>query len=440
MDWWMTLLLIVGGLVLLILLRVPVAFAFLAVNIVAAIFVFGGMDGLEQLITSMRRALGNFSLAAVPPFIFMGEIMFRAGIAPQMIEAIDRWLGRLPARLGLLAVGSGTLLSTLTGSSMASTAMLGSTLLPEMERRGYKSQLTFGPILGAGGLAVMVPPTALGVLVASLARVPVGDFLLGIIIPGLLIAALLAVYIIGRGVLQPHLVPSYEPDPSSLRDRTLGLVKYVLPIGIVIFFVIGVIVLGIATPTESGATGAFATLVLAALYRRLNGEVLVRAVRGTLRISVMMLMIVAGSTAFSQILSFSGVTRELISVVGGLEASDLVILLLMQFIVLVMGTFMESLSIMLVVLPIYMPIAQELGFDLLWFTILLLINIEASMISPPFGLSLFVMRGVAPDHFTMGQIYASALPLIAIYAATMALVIALPEIATWLPSLSEPAQ
>jgi TRAP-type mannitol/chloroaromatic compound transport system permease large subunit len=152
------------------------------------------------------------------------------------------------------------------------------------------------------------------------------------------------------------------------------------------------------------------------------------------------LMIVAGSTAFSQILSFSGVTRELISVVQGLAASDLAILLLMQFIVLVMGTFMESLSIMLVVLPIYMPLAQELGFDLLWFTILLLINIEASMISPPFGLSLFVMRGVAPDHFTMGQIYTSAIPLIGIYVATMALVIAVPELATWLPSLSEPAR
>jgi tripartite ATP-independent transporter DctM subunit len=438
MVWWATLALIVGGLLVLMLIRVPVAFAFLAVNSLAAIFVLGGTDGLEQLVMSTRRALGSFALAAVPPFIFMGEVMFLSGVAPRMIDALDKWLGRIPARLGLLAVGSGTLLSTLTGSSMASTAMLGSTLLPEMQRRGYKPPLSFGPILGSGGLAVMIPPTALGVLLASLARISIGDFLLGIIFPGLLIALLLGLYVVGRALLQPDLVPAYVPERARLLEKLLGVVKYVAPISIVVFFVVGLIILGVATPTESAAMGALGTILLASLHRALTARVFVHAVGATLRISVMMLIIVAGSTAFSQILSFSGVTRELVALVGGLDVHRLVILAIIQGIVLVMGTFMESLSILLVTLPVFMPIAQQLEFDLVWFAILLLVNIEASLISPPFGLALFVVRSVAPRGTTMGQIYTSALPLIGIYVAAIAILVAVPAIATWLPAVSGP--
>jgi tripartite ATP-independent transporter DctM subunit len=436
MDWWVILTLIIGGLLVLMMLRVPVAFAFLAVNVVAAWYIFGGTTGLEQLTMSMRRALSNFALFAVPPFILMGEIMFRTGIAPRMIEALDKWLGRIPARLSLLSIGSGTMLSTMTGSSLASTAMLGSTLLPEMKRRGYGSTLSIGPILGSGGLAVMIPPTALGVLLASLARISVGDFLMAIIVPGLLIAVLLAVYVIGRGLIQPELVPAYRVERVPLAERVVEALKYIAPLGLIVFAVIGLMVLGVATPTEAGATGVLATIVLAVAYRKLTLGVLVDAFAGTLRISTMMLMIVAGSAAFSQILSFSGTTRALVGLVRDTDLHPLIILAFMQLIVLVMGTFMESLSILLVTLPIFMPIAGELGFNLLWFAILLLINIEAGLISPPFGLALFTIKGVAPPGTSMREIYGAALPLLAVYITALLILVAFPDLATWLPSVA----
>jgi tripartite ATP-independent transporter DctM subunit len=437
MEWWAILILVIGGLLALMMLRVPVAFAFLAVNVVAAWFIFGGTTGLEQLTMSMRRALSNFALFAVPPFILMGEVMFRTGVAPRMIEALDKWLGRIPARLSLLSIGSGTMLSTMTGPSLASTAMLGSTLLPEMKQRGYKPALSIGPILGSGGLAVMIPPTALGVLLASLARISVGDFLIAIIVPGILIAALLTVYVVVRGLLQPDLVPAYRLDGVPLSEKLVEALKYILPLGLIVFAVIGLMVLGVATPTEAGATGVLATLVLALAYRRLTLPVLVESFAGTLRISTMMLMIVAGSAAFSQILSFSGTTRALVGLVRDADLHPLVILFFMQLIVLVMGTFMESLSILLVTLPIFMPIAGELGFDLLWFAILLLINIEAGLISPPFGLALFTIKGVAPPGTTMREVYGAALPLLAVYITALLIIVAFPDLATWLPSVAK---
>lgn len=437
MPWWGVLVLVVGGLLTLMMLRVPVAWAFFSVNIVAAWFILGGQAGLEQLVEGTRRTLGNFALAAVPPFIFMGELMFLSGAGGKMVGALDAWFGRLRARLSFLAVGSGSLLSMLTGSSMASVATLSSTLLPEMRERGYRPQMTVGPILGSGGLAVMIPPTALGVLLASIAQISVGNFLLAIIAPGILIAFLIAAYLLVRARAQPHLVPQYDVPPVPLRRKVADSVRYILPVSIVVFFVVGTIVLGIATPTESGSMGVIGAFIVAALSGTLSWSIVVHAVAVTARITTMLLIIVAGSGAFSQILSFSGVTRELVGSVGGLEVNRYVILAIMQLIVLVMGTFMESLSILLVTLPIYMPIAQTLGFDPIWFAVLLLINIEAGLISPPFGTSLFAIRAVAPD-LRMGQIYASAVPLVAIFIAAIAIVAAIPQLALWLPGASNP--
>ena len=436
MPWWAVLALIVGGLLTLMLLRVPVAWAFFAVNTIAAWFILGGTDGLEQLVASTRRTLGNFAIAAVPPFILMGELMFLSGAGPKMIDALDAWFGRIRARLSLLAVGGGTLLSTLTGTSMASVAMLGSTLLPEMRARGYGTPMTAGPILGAGGLAVMIPPTALGVLLASIARISVGDFLLAIIAPGLLIAALLTAYILLRVRLQPGIVSQYDVPAVPVREKLWASVRYIAPAGIVVFFVVGTMVLGVATPTEAGSMGVIGAFVVAALAGDLRLDVVVRSVAATTRISAMVLIIIAGSGAFSQILSFSGVTRELVGIVADLEVNRYVILAIMMLIVFVMGTFMESLSILLITIPVFMPIVGALGFDPIWFAVLLLINIEAGLISPPFGISLFALRSVAPQ-LTMKEIYMSALPLIAVFVAVLVAVAAVPDIALWLPNVSK---
>jgi tripartite ATP-independent transporter DctM subunit len=435
MDWWQFLLLIVCSLIILMLIRIPVAFAFFMVNIAAVYFLWGGEQGLVQLVTSIKASLATFTLTPIPLFIFMGEIMFYCGIAPKMIDTVDKWLGRIPGRLSLLAVGGGTLLSTLTGSSMASTAVLGSTLLPEMEQRGYKKPMTIGPILGSGTLAVMIPPSALGVLLASIGKISIGAFLIAIIIPGILMALLFAVYIIVRVKLQPQLAPSYQFEHVPLSEKLLATAKYILPLGLIVFLVIGLIFLGVATPTEAAALGAFGSLALAAFYGQLNWKTLMNSLTGTLKVSAMLLLIVSGSTAFSQILSFSGAVREMVAMITSWQIDPIFILIAMLVIVIIMGTFMESLSIMMIVLPMFIPVAQFFDFNLLWFATLILITIEIGTISPPFGTCLFVMKGIASKGTKMSDVYAASFPFIALDILLIVIIMIFPGLSTWLPGL-----
>ncbi|GAG99364.1 unnamed protein product, partial [marine sediment metagenome] len=264
----------------LMMLGLPVAFGFLVVAFIG-IFILSGEPGLEKLTSSFVRSVASFSLLPLPLFVLMGEVMFHSGIAPKMMYALDSWLGRLPGRLALLAVGSGTLLATLTGNNMASVAIMGSVLIPDMEKRGYKKPMTLGPILGSGGLAILIPPSGLAVLVGAIGEVSIGKILIGIIIPGLLLALLYAAYIIVRCWLQPSMALPYEVSHVSLRDKMVDTVKYILPLGFIIFMVVGVIFLGVATPTEAAASGAFGTFILAAIYKRLNWQTVKKALTGT---------------------------------------------------------------------------------------------------------------------------------------------------------------
>jgi tripartite ATP-independent transporter DctM subunit len=435
MEWWVTLILIFFCLMFLFMIGVPVAFSFMFINIIGVYIFWGGEAGLSQLIRSVYRSVATFSLLPVPLFVLMGEIMFRAGIAPKMMDTLDKWLGRIPGRLSLLAIGGGTLFATLSGSAMAGCAMLGSVLVPEMQKRGYKKPMTLGPILGSGGLAIMIPPSALGVLLASLSRISVGGMLVAIILPGILMAILYAGYVIIRSILQPELAPSYEFEPAPFGEKVVLTCKYVLPLGTIIFLVIGLMFLGIATPTESAALGALGCFVLVFIYRGWDWEAISTSVKSTLKITVMMFMIMTGAMAFSQILAFSGASSGLVKLAEGMNLPPLMILVFMQFILIFMGTFMEPLTIMMVTLPIYMPIIKTLGFDPIWFGTIMLINMEMATTTPPFGLVLFVMKGVAPEGTTMGDIYKAGLPFLICDAVAMGLVMAFPSLALYLPGL-----
>lgn len=434
MEWQFILLLIFGSLVILMATGMPVAFCFMLINVVG-MYVFFGMTGLEQLVISMYRTLNSFILLPVPLFILMGEVMFHSGIAPVLIRTLDKWLGRLPGRLSLLAVGAGTLFSTLTGTSLASVAMLGSVLMPEMEQQGYKKSMTLGPILGSGGLAMMIPPSALAVLCGAIAEISIGRILVGIIIPGLLMAAIYAAYIIIRCRLQPSIAPTYEVTPTPLSEKLVATARYVLPQGIIIFLVIGVIFLGIATPSEAAATGAIGTIIVALLYRRLNWEVVKKATIGTLSVTGMLFLIIAGATAFSQVLAYSGASAGLSALATELPVAPIFVIMAMQVVILFLGAFMDVVSIMMITLPIFVPVVLSLGFNPVWFAVIFLINIEVAGISPPFGLSLFVMKGVATPDTTMGDIYRAALPFCGLSLIAMSLIIAFPLLALWLPGL-----
>lgn len=435
MEWWLVLILFIGLLLLLLATGMPVAFAFILINIFGSILFLGGAIGLRQMMLSIFNGLTTFTLAPIPLFVFMGEILFHSGMAIKTLDVLDKWMGRLPGRLSLLTVVGGTIFSNLSGSSMANTAMLGSLLVPPMTRRGYGKAMTLGPILGTGGIAMIIPPSALAIVLGTLAHMSIGDLLLAGIIPGLLMATLYFSYIIIRCVFNPSLAPPYEVASVSISEKIRGLLKYVVPLTSIVFLVVGLIFLGVATPTEAAAMGSAGSIVLAAAYRALNVNVLRESVQGALKVTVMTFMIIAGSITFSQILAFTGATRGMVEFVVALPFSPIAILIAMQIILIFLGAFMDQISMMMITVPIFIPVVHALGFHPIWFGILMLINMEIAFTTPPFGLLLFIMKGVAPKDTTMGDIYLAALPFIICDLVAMTLIMVFPGFAIWLPSL-----
>ncbi|MBI5442645.1 MAG: TRAP transporter large permease subunit [Deltaproteobacteria bacterium] len=431
MDWVTASIVIFTALSILFLIGVPVAFSFLFVNMVFA-YIFWGDNGFSQLVLSIYRSISLFSLVPVPLFLLMGQIIFLYEISRNMMDTMDKWVGRLPGRLSLMAVAGGVLFATLSGSSMASTAMLGQTLLPEMERKGYKAQMTLGPIMGSGCLAGMMPLSALAIITACLAEISVGDFLLTIIGPGLLMAAIYAFYIVVRAIWQPHLAPAYEVEKVSLGEKIVLALKYVAPLSLIIISVVGIIMSGIATPTEAAAVGSLVCFVLAFIYKGFQPQIVKKAILASFKISVMMFMILSGATGFSEILAYTGATTNIVELVTHLKLPPMGILIMMQILLILLGTFLESLAIMMITIPIYIPIIKTLGFDPYWFCAIFLINMELATISPPYGLVLFTMKGVAPKY-SMKDIFSASIPFNLLDALALALVMIFPKIALFLP-------
>lgn len=437
MTWWMFLAIFLIALFVLLLLRVPVAVGLLGVGMVASILLFGGFDrGMSQVARSAYSSVASFTLAPIPLFILMGEALFRGGLAHDAIDVLNRQLGRIPGRLAVLSIGSGALFGLLSGSTLANTATLGSTLLPEMTERGYSNRLGMGSILASGGLAMIIPPSALMVLWAAIAQVPVGPLLIAGIVPGLVMAvgylSIVFWWSFRGGAPKEHDEGLVEVGAGQ---RIRDVVFYVLPLSSIVFAVLGLIFLGIATPTESAATGALMSLVLVALYRRLTWSMVVEIVRRTVSTTTLIFFILVGATLYSQLLSFSGATAGFVQAMTGGALNWLLALLLIQLVVLLLGMILDQASIMLVTLPLFMPVVVAQGWNPLWFGIIMLINLQIAGTTPPFGLNLFVMKGVASETTTMKDVYRAALPFIASDVAVIALLIAVPSIVTFLPDL-----
>ncbi len=417
MDWYYIIAIILGPLFVLMFVGLPVAFSFLAVNIVGSFVLMGGLPGIKQLVLNTVDSVSSFVLIPIALFMIMGEAMFRSGIAVDLMDTLDKWFGRLRGRLALMAVGGGVLFSTLTGNSMGSIALLGSSLTPEMEKRGYKKPMSLGPTLA--------------VVLGVIAELSIRRILIGIIIPGLLMALLYIIYILGRCRLQPELAPSFDVPKVSLSEKLSATAINILPLTFVIFSVVGVIFLGIATPSEAAATGAFSVLILAALKRRLTFKVFGDTMFSSANISVMVLLIISGAITFSQLLAFTGAQYGMIDAVMSIDISNGAIVFSMIMLVILMGMFMGPLPIMLITLPIFIPIVIQFGFDPIWFAAMYLVAIETGATSPPFGAALFVMKGVAPKGTTMGDIYGAALPFVICDFIAILLLFFIPEIVTY---------
>ena len=434
MEWFEALAVLLGVILVLMAIGMPVALAFLAANILGAWIFMGGERGVAQLLNNGFGSLTKYALMPIPLFLLMGEIFFHTGLGGRMFNAIDKLLGKLPGRLSYVTVLGGTAFSTLSGSSMGSTALLGSLMVPEMSRRGYKSYMSIGPILGTGGLAIIIPPSALAVLLATLAQIDVAALLLAGVIPGLILAGFYIATIWLQTKIDASAAPAYDVPTMSVAEKIILLFREVVPmVGIMVVIII-MMIEGFVTPSEAAAFGALGVLLLAVIFRCLTLDALRKSITGALRVTLMAYLIVFGSATFSQLLAFSGASRGLVNWATSFDLAPLAMLMIMFAVLLLLGMFMEQISIMLLTVPIFFPLAQSLGFDLVWFALIMLLSLEISFTTPPFGLLLFVMKGVAPPGTTMREIYTSAFPFIGCSLMLVALLIAFPNLALWLPS------
>jgi tripartite ATP-independent transporter DctM subunit len=435
MDWPVALLIMFGLLIALMATGMPIAFAFMITCVIGSVLFWGGAVGLNQLSMSVFSSVTAFALLPIPLFVLMGNIIFESGVGLKMVDAVDKILGSLPGRLSLLAIGAGTLLGTMIGISGGSIAILGRSLVPEMTKRGYQKPMSLGPVVASGTLATLIPPSALAVFLGAIGQVSVGQLLVAIIVPGLLLAALFATYIIIRCKLQPSIAPSYKVARVAFLEKVNVTVRYIMPLAIVIFAVIGVVFIGIATPSEAAAFGAVACFLLAVLYKRFNLKLVKDSAVSTIEITVMVLMIVVGSITFSRILATSGAITGLVEMATSLPVPPVVVIIMTQLVVVFLGCFMDPASIVMISVPMFMPIVSALGFDTLWYAVVLLLNIQLGLITPPFGLDVYTMKALAPPDISVGDVFRSSIPFLAIGFLVMALIMIIPQLATWLPSI-----
>ena len=435
MIWWVAAAVLFGVLTGLFAVGLPVAFAFLGINVIGAWIWLGGDAGLVQMIRNGVASIASFSLTPIPFFILMGEILFHTGVAMKAIDAIDRLIWRVPGRLSVVAVVAGTVFSGISGSTIATTALLGSLMLPEMLRRGYHPSMAMGPIMAIGGVDMLIPPSALTVLLGSLAGISISQLLVAGIVPGVLLSILFVGYIVVRTTLEPGLAPSFEGEQVAGWARWWPLVIYVLPLLLIFTVVVLAMSAGWATPTESAAVGAVATALIAALYRSLSWPSLLKSLLGTAGISGVILLIIVGATTFSQILAFSGATNGLVTVISEAQLTPVVVFWAMMLVLLVLGCFIDQVSMMLITLPFFMPLVEIYGFDPVWFGVLFLICMQLGLLTPPFGMLLFTMKSVAPRSITMGQVCGAVTPYVVLGLVMLLLVALIPPLATWLPAL-----
>lgn len=435
MEWYTTMGLLFGGMVALLLTGIPIAFAFLIVNMVAAYFFLGGVPGLIGVVTGVFTSITTFTLLPVPFFILMGELIFHSGLGLDAVNALDKWLGKVRGRLSILAIIMGVIIGALSGSTIATCALLGTILLPDMLKRGYSKNMSLGPLMGVGTVDALIPPNALTVVLASLANIDVGGLLIAGILPGVIMSGLYLVYVVVWVHIRPEEAPAYDVAPVAMRERVTAALQYLLPLGFIVFMVIGLIFLGVATPTEAAATGTLGSFILALVYGRLTWDVFKKAAMGTIKVTTMIFMIIIVSSTYGEILAFTGAASGMTSYITSLPVPPMTIIVGMLIVVLILGCFMETVAIMMITIPIYMAVVNALGLNPIWFGVLMLIALETGLITPPFGVTLFVMKGVAPRDVTMADIWKAITPYFIIDVLCIGLILAMPFVATVVPDL-----
>jgi len=421
-------------LVVILLLGYPVAFALAANGLLFALIgIYSGFFDLSLMQALPERVYGilsNQTLLAIPFFTFMGLVLERSGMAEDLLDTIGQLFGSVRGGLAYAVVFVGALLAATTGVVAASVIAMGLISLPVMLRYGYDPRLASGVIVASGTLAQIIPPSLVLIVLADQLGVSVGDMYRGAILPGLLLAGLYIVYILGVTLVKPPAAPALPPAARTLRGAALThrVATTMMPPLVLIFLVLGTIFLGVATPTEGGALGAVGALVLAAAHRRLNLTMLKQAMDSTTKITSFVLFILIGSTVFS--LVFRGVDgdRWVENFFMQLPGGALGFLLVVNLLIFLLAFFLDFFEIAFILVPLLAPVAAKLGIDLVWFGVLLGVNMQTSFMHPPFGFALFYLRSVAPKEVKTSDIYWGAVPFVLIQIVMIVLVIAFPEL------------
>lgn len=412
----------------------PMAFTFIFISLV-----FGWFGMGDRVIALMQfqffSLMRNTTLAAIPLFLFMGFILEQSGLMERMFMALRLLLGRVRGSLYLVVLVVATIFAAATGIVGASVTVLGVMAAPIMQNSGYDIRMSAGAIAAGGTLGILIPPSILLIVMGPVVGVPVTDLFTAAIIPGLMLATVYVLYTLARSYLNPALGPpvsAAEIRETSAADKWRELFHGVIPVTIVIAFTLGVIIAGIATPTDAAASGALAALVLAILYRRMSWAAFKHCVYSTLVLSAMIMFLLGAANFFGAVFSRLGSARLLTDFLLNLPFSPTVMLLIILGIVFVLGSPLEWIPIVLVIVPIFLPTMVEMGYDPLWFSILVAVTLQTSWLTPPMALSAYFLKGVAPQ-WKMGDIYAGMIQFVALQLIVVLLLVIFPELVLWLP-------
>lgn len=420
--------------VAILLTGVPLAFATGAVAVIFAVSLFG-FSGLTLIISRVFTLMGNYVLVSVPLFIFMACILERAGVAEAVFRAVYVWSGRIRGGLAVAVIVSCALMAAMVGVIGAEIVTMGVIALPAMLARGYNRQFALGSICAGGGLATLIPPSVVFIMWGLTAGASIGQLYMAGVMPGLLLAGLFIAYLVIRAWWKPELAPpASEAERSIPLAQKLALMRdFVLP-ALVAFSVLGSLYFGWATPTEAAGVGVLGAVIAAAFNRRLSWENLRQAVLDTTKVTAMLYWLFFGSSALIAVYTLAGGTKLIQDAMTGLPVGPLGVLFIMMAVWIVLGCFIDWIGILLLTAPIFVPVAQRLGFDLVWLGVLFCMNMQISYISPPFGPAAFYLKGVTPKDVTIGEIFQSIWPYLGLQLVALALVIGFPQIALWLPS------
>jgi len=423
---------LLGAMIVVMLIGLPVAFGLLVVGIVGY-WVLAGANKTFMILGAVPYSeVTNYPLTVVPLFILMGNLAYQAGFAQKLYETAQKWVGNIPGGLAQATIVGGAAFGAACGSGLASCATLAKICIPAMRKAGVDDRLALGSVAGAGPIAQMIPPSIIMVVYGFITDQSIGKLLIAGIIPGLIAAAVFMVMIYIRCRFNPRLVPLL-PEKTTWKERIVSL-KHSWGIAMMALIVMGGIYSGIVTPTEAGALGASGTLLLGLVSRQLNLRNLKQAVMDSTKTASMIFLIVAAAFLFSYFMGISRIPTNLSEFIIGLHAPRIVILMGVLLLYIIAGMFIDMLAFAFLTLPIIFPVIVATGYDPIWFGVITVHMFEVALITPPFGLNLFIIRSIVPDK-SMKEIIGGVGWFVAMDMVTLAIYVAFPKVATWLPSL-----